>query len=305
MSSVRSVAPFLRCLTAALALTAACSGQSMYDPDHNDTAQTAGKLKNAFEYSLDVGKGDKEDWYFIFPEKSGKLTLTITVGPFGDNATIAGEVTVFSGASAEMTKLPIAPGGNQALTMSFQVEANSKYYVRFKALSGKGKYSVVAGEPEDACSACDPQKQECFEGKCRDKPCGGDCGDNETCDKVKNVCVKVKAKSDDRPRPKREASHEVKCGANEVEKNGECVPKGGDAVECDIHQVLPEVGGSGSRLILRCGKSKEIAVGMSGTVKGVKGASFTINAVWPARSQAHCGLPEGKLQGATSVTIKK
>jgi hypothetical protein len=288
---------FVRRFTLLLAvlIAAACSGQSVHDPDHNDTTKNAKAflIPGPTEDSLDVGKGDREDWRYLLTDKGGTMELKITVGPFGESASVVGTVTVFTGTSEQLVEQPIQPGSNQNLKLSFKVDANAKYYVRFKALSGKGRYSVAVGEPEDACAACDPQKQECVEGKCRDKPCGGDCPENETCDKVKNVCVKVKAKSEDKPKPKREASHEEKP---------EAAPKSND-LECKIDNVFPE--GSGSRLMLNCGDNKQVPTGATGFVKGVKGANFTIKRVFPTRSQALCSLPDTKLSAGLQVVIKR
>lgn len=284
-------------LLLAFLLASACSGQSMHDPDHNDTTKNAKSflIPGPTEDSLDVGKGDREDWRYLLTEKSGTLELKVTVGPFGEPASIVGTVTVFTGTSEQLVEQPIQPGSNQNFKLSFKVDANAKYYVRFKALSGKGRYSVAVAEPEDPCASCDQQKQECVEGKCRDKPCGGDCPENETCDKVKNVCVKSKAKSDDKPKPKREVSHEEKP---------EAAPKGAE-IECSIIQVFPK--GTGSRLIVNCGSNDGVKPGASGFVKGVKGATFTVTNTFPVgtRSDANCAAPDTKIASGQKVVIKK
>jgi hypothetical protein len=301
-------------------LMAACSGQSLKDPDGDETRLKARPFKHLepTEDKLDVAAGDLEDWRFFQPEKAGKLEIRVSIGKW-EESTLVGFITIFTEVGDRVLERPIAPGSGITIKAEFDVEASMRYLVRFKATSGKGRYAVEVGEPENACSAC-TDKQECVENKCVDKPCGG-CGDGETCDKGSGKCLKVKAKPEDKcadvkcpsghfcvrqtgrcAKERTGDKEEKKCGPGEIEKGGECVAKPQD-LECAVIDVRES--GGGSILTLNCGDNKQVTKGTSGSIRGVKGGTFSVTDVYPSRSKAACKLPPAKFPSNPVAVIKR
>lgn len=301
-----------------LMLALACSGQSLRDPDGDEVFQKSRAFKHigATADKLDVSAGDLEDWRFFVPDRAGKMEMRVAVGML-EESTIVGFVTVLT-EFERVIERPF-PVGTGVLKVPFEVEANKKYLVRFKATSGKGRYAVEVGLPEDACSACDKNTQDCVDEKCVDKPCGGTCGENETCDKSSNRCVKTgKPKPEDKcagvncpsghfcvrqtGRCAKEHEKEAKCTPTQIEKNGECVEKPSDLV-CGVIDVRESA--TGSVLTLNCGDNKKITKGTTGSIRGVKGGTFTVTDVYPSRSKATCKLPPGKFPPSPVGVIKQ
>ncbi len=324
MLAFRSASRLFRGWLAGLAVLAlfagACSGQSVKDPDGDETRLKSRPFKHLepTEDKLDVSTGDLEDWRFFLPEKPGKMEIRVSVGKW-EESTLVGFITIFTDVGDRVLERPIAPGSGITIKAEFEVDANMRYLVRFKATSGKGRYAVEIGEPENPCSSC-TDKQECVEDKCVDKPCGGSCGDGESCDKAAGKCVKVKVKPEDkcagvtcpsghfcvrqtgRCAKERPPSEEKKCGADQVEKGGECVDKPKD-LECAVIDVRESAGGS--VLTLNCGDNKNVTKGTTGSIRGVKGGTFNVTDVYPSRSKAACKLTPAKFPANPVAVIKR
>jgi hypothetical protein len=302
----------LLALTAWLAVLSACSGQSLKDPDGDESrtkARPFARLEPTDD-KLDAAAGDQEDWRFILPEQKGKMELRISLGKW-EESTIVGFVTVFTEVGDRVAEKPIPPGSAVTIKLEFEVEPDMRYLVRFKATSGKGKYAVEVGEASDPCAACTPQ-QECVDQKCVDKACGGDCPEDSACDKATNKCVKTAT----RPENKCEG---VTCPRGQVcvRATGRCVTPAAKEPTPTPTPAVPEVedinctvidardSGGGSFLTLSAGDNKEVKKGMTGSVKGLKGSSFTIVEVYPFRSKATSKLPPTAFAGNTSAVIRR
>ncbi len=306
-------------LMAGLMLLLACSGQTTRDPDGDESREKARPFKRLepTEDRLDVALGDREDWRFFQPEKDGKLELRISIGKW-EESSIVGLVTIFTEVGDRVLERTIQPGSGITIKETFDVQASLRYLVRFKATSGKGRYAVEVGEPENPCAAC-TDKQECTDNKCVDKPCGGSCAEGEACDKTANKCIKTKDKPENKCDgvkcaegtfcvrqtgrcAKVRDKEEKKCAANQIEKGGECVDKPQD-LECPVIDIRESP--AGSVLTLSCGDNKGVAKGTSGTIKGAKGSTFTVSDVYPSRSKANCKLPSNKFPANPVAVIKR
>lgn len=295
---------------------AACSGSTLRDPD-GDEARTKARPFSRLgptEDKLDTGMGDAEDWRLYLADKPATLELRLIHGRFGKESTLNGQVTVYTSVGERLAEAAIAPGTEMTTKVTFAVLANQSYLVQIKASTGKGDYAVEVGEAQDPCAACSPT-QTCVAGKCVDKPCGGTCAEGEVCDPAKNRCTKEnvnlcqgvrcgKGESCLRATGKCEANRPagLKCGANQVAKDGECVDKVSD-IDCTIIDVREA--GDGAVLTLSAGDNKGVTKGNTGYVKGVKGATFTIVEVYPSRSKAVVKVAAGKLAGITAAAIKR
>jgi hypothetical protein len=300
---------------AVAAVALACSGQSTKDPDGDETRLKARAfLKSGpTEDKLDTGIGDFEDWRFFLPDRAGKQEIRISIGKW-EESTIVGFVTIFTEVGDLILERTIQAGSGITIKELFDVEPNMRYLVRFKATAGKGKYAVEVGDPEDPCAAC-TEKQLCQDGRCVDKPCGGECSDNEECDEKTSKCRK---KGGHRPDPAVNRCEGVQCDKGEVcqRSTGRCIKLGdgpsgggndGPDKEPDIDATVIDAreAGTGSLLTLSAGDNKGVKKGMTGAIKGLKGSNFTITEVYPSRSKAACKLPPAKLVGNTAATIKR
>jgi len=295
----------------------ACSGQSIKDPDGDDTKERARAFSHLgpTEDRLDATTGDVEDWRFFLSDKAGFKEIRVSVGKWKES-TITGFVTIFSKVGDIVAEKPIPPGSRGTVQIRFAVQPNTQYLVRFKATSGKGEYAVEVGEPADPCAAC-TSKQDCVDQKCVDKPCGGGCEEGQTCDRTANRCIgsrPIANKCDGVNCSRGEVCVRAtgkcatpvtggpKCGAGEVLKDGECVGKASD-IDCTVIDVR-EAGG-GSVLTLSAGDNKGVIKGATGSIKGLKGATFTVIEVYPSRSKAMSKLPPAKFTGNTSASIRR
>lgn len=300
-------------LVAAVALVgAACSGQSVKDPDGDENRQKARAFLRTgpTEDKLDANVGDFEDWRFFLPEKT-RWEIRISIGKW-EESTIQGFVTVYTEVGDRVLERTISPGSQITIKETFDVDTNMRYLVRFKATAGKGKYAVEVGEPEDPCAAC-TDKQECVEQKCVEKPCGGGCEEGLSCDKPSGKCVKKRDRAD----PPENKCAGVDCSKGETcqRSTGRCVAVGspgpatiggGPEKEPDIDCAIIDAreAGTGAILTLSAGDNKGVKKGMKGVIKGVKGGAFTVIEVYPSRSKATCTTPPSKLVGNTQATIK-
>jgi len=290
------------------AVIAACSGQNIRDPDNDEKMEKARAF--AFEGdtkdTLNEAKGDREDWRFWEATFDGKAELRVDVSNWEHTKTLVAKVFVYDRTGKQLDERDMSQASPQ-VRAQIEVKKDEKYYVRFKLLSGAGEYISAFGGVPDPCAAC-TDKQECKDGKCVHKPCGGSCPEGTRCDTSKNECVKIKVA----PENKCEG---VNCAKGEmcVRATGKCVPippkapgedppKKDDAIDCDVIDARDQ--GAGSVLTLSAGDNKGVKKGMSGFVKGVKGASFTIVEVYPTRSKASCKAPAAKLSGQTKAQIK-
>jgi len=292
-------------------LACACSGQSLKDPDGDENKDKARAFKSLepTKDKLDPVNGDVEDWRFFTPEKDGKMEIRISVGKWSES-TIEGFVTIFTEVGDRLLERPIPPGSAVTINATFDVEVGKRYLVRFMAARGKGEYAVEVGDPANPCEAC-TAKQDCLEQKCVDKPCGGGCEDGATCDRTSNRCVKVKEKPENK-------CESVNCGKGEScqRSTGRCIkiqsapdnndpppPAGNPNIDCTV--IDARESGGGAILTLSAGDNKGVSKGMTGSIKGLKGSTFTIIDVYPSRSKATCKLPPAKIIGNTSCSIKK
>ncbi len=300
-------------MVALLVTVAACSGQSLKDPDGDQVRTRARPFARTgpTEDRLNAGIGDREDWRFFAPDRTGDVEIRVSVGKW-EESTIAGFITVFTEVGDVVIEKPF-PATSGTLKFQFPVEAEMRYLVRFRAKHGKGQYAVEVDFGGNACAECG-DKQDCIDGRCVEKPCGGGCADGTTCDADKNECVRerndkcegVRCDSDEvcsrstgscvkkRVRPS--------CAAGEVMRGGRCVEKVSD-IGCNV--VDARNLGSGSLLILSCGDNKGVKKGQKGSISGLRGSSFSIVEVYPSRSKARCGLPPAKIYGHTNAVIKR
>lgn len=295
-------------LLALFAAIAACSGQSIRDPDNDEKKEKARPFKatEPTKDNLNEVTGDREDWRFWVPDKNGKGEVRVEVSKWEDSSTLQAMVTVFDEAGTQLAQKPMNQA-NPTVREQFAVEGGRKYYARFKLVSGKGEYIAEMSEPLDPCASC-TEKQECQDGKCVDKPCGGPCPEGLTCNREKNECVKLKSKPEN-------LCEGVTCPKGEVcvRSSGKCVvpqapkpdagePSGPATIDCDVFEAQDS--GTGSILKLSAGENRGVKKGMGGVVKGVKGASFTITEVYPTRSKANCKVPAAKVPSGSKATIK-
>ena len=310
----RSVA-FRAAFLALAVLSFACSGTAVRDPDGDNASSKAQMFSrlDATVDKLDPLSGDVEDWRYFLAQTTGNVELRLTHGRFGAVSTLNGLVTVYNPDGTTAGTAPIEAGSEKTSRVAFAVHADGRYVVQIKATSGKGEYAVEIGAPTDPCAACS-DKQSCVDGRCVDKPCGGACAADETCD-AKNRCVR---ESTNKCAGVRCGKGEVcqsssgrcivpaaagpKCGASQVLKDGECVEKVKD-IECTVVDVRES--GGGSTLTLSAGDRQGVQKGMTGSVKGVKGASFTIVDVYPSRAKAVTKVPPASFSGNLSASIKR
>ncbi len=286
---------------------AACSGQSIRDPDNDEKKEKSRPFKatEPTKDNLNEVIGDREDWRFWVPDKTGKGELRVEVSKWEDSSTLQAMVTIFDEAGTQLAQKPMNQA-NPTVREQFAVEGARKYYARFKLVSGKGEYIAEMSEPLDPCASC-TDKQECQEGKCIDKPCGGPCPDGMICNREKNECIKGKEKPENK-------CESVSCPKGEMcaRSSGKCVPvperkdsgeeKKDNAIDCDVFEA--QDAGTGSILKLSAGENKGVKKGMSGSVKGVKGGSFTVTEVYPTRSKANCKVPAAKVPSGSKASIR-
>jgi hypothetical protein len=316
LPGLRVPLPGLRALLlATLTTIAACSGSTLRDPDGDgvsNKAQMFSRLGPTGD-KLDPAIGDVEDWRYFIAQTSGKLELRLTHGRFGAVSTLAGTVTIYNPDGTTAAIGPIESGSEKTTRIAFPVRAEGTYVVQIKAASGKGEYVVELGAVADPCDACS-DRQNCVEGRCVDKPCGGACAADETCD-ARNRCVRESTSKCAGVRCGRgevcqasngkcvvPAAAAPKCGASQVLKDGECVEKVKD-IECTVVDVRES--GGGSTLTLSAGDRQGVTKGMSGSVKGVKGATFTIVEVYPSRAKAVTKVPPASFSGNLTAAIKR
>lgn len=291
------------------AVSMGCSGQNMKDPDNDEKKEKARPFKTTepTKDRMDDNSGDREDWRYWTAEKDGTGEVRVEVSKWEDSTTLTAMVTVFDEAGTRLIEKPMNQSSNPKIQEQFPVESGRKYFARFKLVSGKGEYIAEMSEPLDPCAAC-TDKQVCEEGKCVDKPCGGDCPEGKVCDKAKNECVKL----DKKPENKCEG---VECPKGEIcqRATGRCVvpaPRAPDTTEpakpagidCSVIDARDAAGGS--LLTLSAGENRGVKKGMSGSVAGVKGATFKVTEVYPSRCKAVCKVPAAKLSGQTKASIK-
>ncbi len=301
---------------AGLAVTAlACSGTTLRDPDGDGTSAKAQMFSRIGPTGdkLDPASGDREDWRYFQAQSSGRLELRLTHGRFGAVSTLAGTVTVYNPDGTTAATGPIESGSEKTTRVVFPVRADGTYVVQIKATSGKGEYVVEFGPATDPCGAC-TDKQSCENGRCVDKPCGGACGPEEICD-ARNRCVResagkcagvhcAKGESCVAGTGKCVSATPAapKCGPTQVLKDGECVEKAQD-IECTVVDVRES--GGGAMLTLSAGDRQGVQKGMTGSVKGVKGATFTIVDVYPSRAKAITKVSPVSFSGNLNASIKR
>jgi hypothetical protein len=247
---------------------AACSGQHLKDPDGDgdrNTARPFSKL-GPTEDRLSPRIGDKEDWRFVLPDRDGDMEMRISVGKWKES-TLVGFVTVLTEVGDRIEEKAL-PEGSGTLKFKFKVTMSTRYLVRFRATKGEGEYAVEVDWGENLCASCSPD-QECVEDRCVAK-------------KVEAEKPKERTHTTSTPKPR--------------------PPPKSSGIACTI--IDARAAGSGSVLILSAGDNKGVKVGMSGTIKGLKGGNFTINAVYPSRSKAKCSLPPTKIYGNPNAVIE-
>lgn len=297
-------------------LLMACSGSTLRDPDGDDVRTKARPFSRLgpTEDKLDPAIGDNEDWRLFLADKNATVELKLVHGRFGKTSLLTGTITIYNGVGQRVAEGVIQPGTEMATKIDFPVTAGTSYLVQIKASAGKGDYAVEVGQAADPCAAC-TDKQTCVEQKCVDKPCGGNCSDSETCEPKSGRCIAVNRCEGVRCPKGQVCSHGTgacmsvkerdsapKCTANQVLKNGECIEKVSD-LDCTIIDIREA--GDGAVLTLSAGDNKGVQKGMTGYVKGVKGATFTIVDVYPSRSKAMCKVSAAKLAGITAAAIKR
>ena len=313
---LRQKLPALLALLAAASMSlAACSGSTLKDPDGDgasNKAQMFSRLGPTGD-KLDPGVGDVEDWRYFLAQANGKMELRLTHGRFGAVSTLAGTVTVYNPDGTTAATGPIESGSEKTTRIAFPVRAEGTYVVQIKATSGKGEYVVEVGAAADPCDAC-TDRQNCSDGRCVDKPCGGACASDETCD-ARNRCVRENTSKCAGVRCGKgevcqassgrcivPAAAAPKCTASQVLKDGECVEKVKD-IECTVVDVRES--GGGSTLTLSAGDRQGVTKGMSGSVRGVKGATFTIVEVYPSRAKAVTKVAPASFSGNLTAAIKR
>lgn len=274
-------------------LVAACSGQHVKDPDGDgdrNHARAFSKL-GPTEDELNPRIGDREDWRFVRPERSGQMEMRISVGKW-EESTLAGHVTIFTEVGDRLSEKAL-PTGAGTLKFKFDVEDDLRYLVRFKATRGKGQYAVEVDWGSKPCAEC-PEGTECQDNQCVkvvtrspthvDKCKDVNCPSGEVCSRSSGRCYK--------PRPR--------CSSNQVLKGGECVDKVSN-VDARIIDARPA--GGGSLLIISAGANKGVKVGAKGSIKGLCKNCFTITNVYPSRSKAKCSQPPAKIYSHPNATI--
>jgi hypothetical protein len=262
---------------------------------------------------LDPLSGDAEDWRYFQAQSTGTVELRLTHGRFGAVSTLAGQLTVYNPDGTTAATGPIEAGAEKTTRLVFPVRADGVYVTQVKATTGKGEYAMEVGPPSDACGGCG-DKQNCVDGRCVDKPCGGACAADETCD-ARNRCVKDsgnrcggvrcgKGETCQASSGKCVATAPAapKCGPNQTLQAGECVDKVKD-IECTVVDVRES--GGGSMLTLSAGDRQGVTKGMTGSVKGVKGATFTIVDVYPSRAKAVTKAAPTLFSGNLTAAIKR
>lgn len=304
-------------MLAAVGLVAmACSGQHLKDPDGDESREKARPFSRVgpTEDNLNVSIGDLEDWRFILPERAGKMEMRISVGKW-EESTIAGHVTIFTEVGDRLEEKAMPPGSG-TLKFGFDVEPDMRYLARFRATRGKGQYAVEVDFGEGGCASCS-SKQDCIDGRCVAKACGGGCGSGHTCNRstnkceresapAKNLCANVRCDSNETCSRSsgRCVARALRCPSGQVRKGGQCVEKVGD-IECSV--VDARADGEGSLLTLSAGDNKKVRKGASGSIKGLSGSRFTVIAVYPSRCKARCKAPLNKILSgrARTAVIKR
>lgn len=293
----------------------ACSGTTLRDPDGDGTsakAQMFSRLGPTGD-KLDPASGDLEDWRYFQAQTAGRLELRLTHGRFGAVSTLTGTVTVYNPDGTTAATGPIEAGSEKTTRVAFPVRADGTYVVQIKATSGKGEYVVELVPAVDPCGAC-TDKQNCLDSKCVDKPCGGACSADEVCDArgrcVRDSgsrCVGVRCGKGETCQASTGkclalAPAAPKCGPSQTLQDGDCVEKVQD-IECTVVDVREN--GGGAMLTLSAGDRQGVQKGMTGSVKGVKGATFTIVDVYPSRAKAITKVSPVSFSGNLTASIKR
>ncbi len=252
----------------ALALVGGCSGQHLKDPDGDGDRNSARPfLKGGpTEDKLNTRVGDREDWRFIQPARTGTMEMRISVGKWKES-TVKGHVTIFSEVGDRIAEKSM-PEGSGTLRFKFDVKDDMRYLVRFRANIGTGEYAVEVDFAGSPCDSCAPD-QTCEDDKC------------------------VAKKAEPKPRVHRPRKPRKPRKPRPAKRSG---------INCKV--IDARVSGSGSVLTLTAGDNKGVKKGMTGVIKGVRGGIFKVIAVYPTRSKAKCKLPPGKVYGHTSATIR-
>ena len=179
-------------------------------------------------------------------------------------STIRGYATVFSEVGDRIAEKRM-PVGSGTLEFTFDVKDDMRYLVRFRCDTGEGQYAVEVDYTGNPCDSC-TENQICKDNRCVAKP-----------------VAKPKTR-----RPRRRVSKPAK-------------PKS-SAITCRV--IDARGSGSGSLLTLTAGGNKGVKKGMRGSVKGRRGSSFTIIAVYPTRSKARCKLGAGKFRPNDAAVMR-
>jgi hypothetical protein len=277
---------------------AACSGQNLKDPDDDNgrnKARPFARLDEVTEDTLNVDKGDLEDWRLVAPDRNAMVKLRISVGRW-ERSSIEGDITVFNEVGDRLAE-ERWPVGSGTVNLSFDGEAGMRYLLRFHADRGAGLYAVQIDFGE-GCGDC-ADGEVCREGRCQEA-CQGGCAGDQECDEDRGKCV---SKGSSRPKP----SCTKECPAGERLNRRRCRcyrPRPPKRQGIKVTVIDARGAGSGSVLTLSAGANRDIKKGMKGSINGLSRSSFTIVEVYPARAKARCGLPPKDIYGHTQAVIR-
>ena len=272
---------------------------------------------------LNTKIGDKTDWKRVVPMADGDVTLSFVVGdPFVGSHELVGDIMVF-----DSNKDVVARAQLDSMTTQYRLkwsaEAQSGYWVRFRANSGKAKYTVSYKQKrQDPCAKCTGINQSCVDGKCvtieapRQVKCSGRLKMSPKTGKcVPNLCHKVRCPSGEvcrmgECRAKRLPSTGCRppCSSSERCVRNRCVSKkkkvikdGPTVVRYKVKVISRSAAGNTTYLVLNKGSAHGVKVGDKGALGGI---GFRVIEVYGVRCKVRVAAPIGKLSGKSSGYLK-
>lgn len=271
---------------------------------------------------LDPKMGDKTDWKRVVPMADGDVTLSFVVGdPFVGSHDLVGDITVFDSNKDVVAKARLDSMQTQ-YKLTWSGAAQTAYWVRFRANSGKATYTVGYKQKRvDPCDKCGADER-CEQGRCiaaEIEPCGGPCPRGKSCDSRTNRCTS------------KNPCRGVRCGAGKVCRGGvckkkalpstgcrpscsskhrcvrnRCVPKkvesaGPTVVRYSVKVISVSAAGSSTYLVLNKGSAHGVKVGDRGAIGGL---GFRVVEVYGVRCKVRVNAPVGKLSGKRSGYLK-
>ena len=252
--------------------------------------------------SLDVSKGDTEDWKRIYPQWDGKVTLDFVIGdPFEGTNSISGWIRVLDQDAEELAKREIMRG-TVRYKITFEAQARKQYYLQIAARAGKEGYKIryrQARKKVDPCASC-TSDQVCEEGVCvakadpKWKGCGK-CPRGHYCSRRHKKCVRNRCYKKVCPRGQYCSGGECRKKRVKPKKEPKAeVPKGpSPKLLASCLRLFPYAGGQKTVAVFNRGRAHSVSRGDRGSMGGKR---FTIIQVGAGQSKAVINAPKSSVK---------